>query len=85
MNNVLFGNGLIIQFAGSRYTNSSIILRSLENVERGEFPSHLYPEQCAELLRAMHREYESVLRGHYDAYTPIAIRAWSFSLTFSIG
>lgn len=43
-------------------------MRSLKKVERGDFPSHLYPKECASLLRALHGEYESVLRGDYDRY-----------------
>jgi len=68
MKHILFGNGLVIQFSGSRYTNSSIIMRSLEKVESGDFPSHLYPKECASLLQALHGEYELVLRGDYDRY-----------------
>ncbi len=68
MKNVLFGNGLIIQFGGERYTNAGIITRALDNVRRGSFPEHLYPSECAEFVRVLHREHRSVLNGAYDRY-----------------
>jgi len=66
--NVLFGNGLIIQFGGGRYTNSAIINRALENIASGCFPSHLYPAECADLVHVLHQEYLPVLNGAYDKY-----------------
>lgn len=68
MKHILFGNGLIIQFGGPRYTNRSIIIRSLRKVRSGQYPSHLYPKESADMLRALHREYASILRGDYDRY-----------------
>lgn len=66
--NVLIGNGLIIQFGGKRYTNSGIINRALGNVRSGRFPEHLYPSECAVLLHVLHQEYLSVLDGAYDKF-----------------
>lgn len=68
MNHLLFGNGLVIQFGGARYTNRSIIKRCLRNVRTGDYPGHLYPRECADMLHALHGEYPSVLRGGYDRY-----------------
>lgn len=68
MKNLLVGNGLVIQFGGADYTNSSIILRSLRKIASGNFPSHLYPNECADLLKALHREYSVILKGKYDRY-----------------
>jgi len=68
LKNVLFGNGLIIQFGGARYTNAAIVNRALENVERGCFPAHLYPSECAALIHVLHQEYLPVLDGAYDKY-----------------
>jgi hypothetical protein len=64
----LIGNGLIIQFGGRRYTNSGIINRALDSVRRGSFPEHLYPSECAEFVRVLHREHRAVLNGAYDRY-----------------
>jgi len=69
MNNVLFGNGLIIQYGGDAYTNASIIARARRKVRSGDFPRHLYPPECAAALVAFHSEYASVVRGDYDDFT----------------
>jgi len=66
--NVLFGNGLVIQFGGERYTNGGIINRALSNVRSGNFPRHLYPAECADFVRVLHREHRSVLNGVYDRF-----------------
>jgi len=66
--NVLFGNGLIIQFGGERYTNAGIINRALDTVRAGSFPKHLYPAECADFVRVLHREHCSVLNGAYDRF-----------------
>lgn len=66
--NILVGNGLIIQFGGKRYTNSGIINRALENVASGRFPKHLYPSESATLVHVLHQEYLPILDGAYDKY-----------------
>ena len=66
--NALFGNGLIIQYGGSRYTNAQIITRALETIRSGEFPEHLYPAECADLVLVLRAEARSVLMGAYDRF-----------------
>jgi len=67
--NALIGNGLIIQFGGERYTNAGIIKRALDSIRSGNYPKHLYPSsECAELIRVLHGEHRSVLRGAYDRF-----------------
>lgn len=69
MRNLLIGNGVIIQFGGGAYLNSSIINRALTNIHSGQFPSHIYPKECADCIQDLHGEHAKVLRGHYDKYT----------------
>ena len=68
MKNVLIGNGVIIQFGGKQYLNSAIIQRALDNVSTSDFPSHLYPKECAEFVVALQKEHRKVLNGEYDEY-----------------
>ncbi len=68
MKNVLIGNGVIIQFGGKQYLNSAIIQRALDNVSTSDFPSHLYPKECAEFVVALQIEHRKVLNGEYDEY-----------------
>jgi len=68
MRNLLIGNGVIIQFGGIAYLNSSIVNRALNNIRSGRFPSHLYPKECADFVIALHQEHAKVLRGEYDKY-----------------
>ena len=66
MKNLLIGNGVIIQFGGIAYLNSSIVNRALKNICSGQYPSHLYPKECADLVEALHQEHAKALRGEYD-------------------
>jgi len=66
--NALFGNGLIIQYGGTRYTNARIIRRALETIRSGEFPEHLYPAECADFVQVLSGETRSVLMGAYDRF-----------------
>jgi len=68
MRHLLIGNGVIIQYGGTAYLNSSIIKRAIANIRRGEFPEHLYPKECADLVIALQREHARALRGAYDRH-----------------
>ncbi len=68
MRNVLIGNGVIIQHGGTEYFNANIIQRALDNIRAGNFPSHLYPKECADFVFALAREHAAVLNGDYDKY-----------------
>ncbi|MCA8990794.1 MAG: hypothetical protein KDA88_02390 [Planctomycetaceae bacterium] len=68
MKNLLAGNGVIIQFGGSDYLNSSIVRRAITNVKTGNFPSHLYPAECAKLLYGLQQELTKVVYGEYDKF-----------------
>lgn len=68
MQNVLIGNGVIIQHSGMDYLNANIIQRALDNVSAGKFPSHLYPKECADFVIALAKEHAAALNGDYDNY-----------------
>lgn len=68
MRHLLVGNGVIIQHGGPEYLNARIINRALQNICSGRFPSHLYPKECADLVRVLAREHTRLLTGEYDAY-----------------
>ena len=68
MRNLLIGNGVIIQYGGAAYLNSSIVNRALENIRSGRFPAHLYPKECADFVMALQGEHARALRGEYDKY-----------------
>jgi len=68
MRNLLVGNGVIIQYGGEAYLNSSIVNRALENIHSGRFPDHLYPKECADFVLALQKEHARALRGEYDEY-----------------
>lgn len=68
MKSVLIGNGVIIQHGGKDYFNANIIQRAIDNIRTGNFPSHLYPKECAEFIVALQKEHSAVLHGEYDKY-----------------
>lgn len=68
MRNLLIGNGVIIQYGGAAYFNSSIVNRALENIRSGRFPAHLYPNECADFVMVLQGEHARALRGEYDKY-----------------
>jgi hypothetical protein len=68
MRNLLIGNGVIIQYGGAAYLNSSIVNRALENIRNERFPAHLYPKECADFVVVLQKEHARALRGEYDKY-----------------
>ncbi len=68
MKNVLIGNGVAIQFGGTAYLNESIIQRAIENIRSGNFPSELYPNECADFVEQLQREHGKALNGEYDQH-----------------
>lgn len=68
MKSVLIGNGVVIKFGGAQYLSAAIIQRALDNVSSGNFPSHLYPKECADFVVALQKEHARALRGDYDNY-----------------
>jgi len=67
MRHVLIGNGVIIQHGGEDYLNSSIVNRAIAKIRSGNFPSHLYPKECADFVVMLAHELAPVLAGQYDA------------------
>ena len=68
MRSVLIGNGVIIQHGGTDYLNANIIQRALNNIRTENFPSHLYPKECADFIIALEKEHAAALNGEYDNY-----------------
>ena len=68
MQSVLIGNGVVIQHGGTDYLNANIVQRALDNVRTGNFPSHLYPKECADFVIALAKEHAAALNGDYDNY-----------------
>jgi hypothetical protein len=68
MRNLLIGNGVIIQYGGAEYLNSSIVNRALENIRNERFPAHLYPKECADFVVTLQKEHARALCGEYDNY-----------------
>jgi hypothetical protein len=66
--NLLIGNGVIIQYGGAEYLNSSLVNRALKNIRTNQFPAHLYPEECADFVVTMQKQHRRALRGKYDKY-----------------
>ena len=67
MNNLLVGNGFLIQFGGGAYTNREIVLRTLINYERSDFPADVIvntPIEAKSYFGFMFNEILSVLRQH---------------------
>ena len=71
MNNLLVGNGFLIQFGGRAYTNREIVLRTLINYERSDFPADVIvntPIEAKSYFGFMFNEILSVLKNEYDGY-----------------
>ncbi len=68
MKSVLFGNGLIVQFGGRRYTNTSIVKRALYYSRKTRESEICYPKETAEFLETIWKEYPRIRRGDYDSY-----------------
>lgn len=71
MRNLLVGNGFLIQFGGRDYTNKEIVLRTLKNYERDDFPGDVIintPIEAKSYFGFMFNEILAVLRNEYDIY-----------------
>lgn len=68
MNSIIVGNGINIQFGGLENLNHSIINRAINNVEKGTYPSDVYPKETAEALPIFCAEIPSILKGGYDGF-----------------
>lgn len=71
MNNLLVGNGLLIQFGGIEYTNKSIVLRALESLNCKDFPKHIIidkPLLAKVIFAQMFKEIPSILNGDYNVF-----------------
>ncbi|WP_026477659.1 hypothetical protein [Alkaliphilus transvaalensis] len=68
MKSIIIGNGVIIQFGGSKYSNKSIIKRALKNISSGNFPKEIYPVESGMAIKMFAKELRSVLAGAYDQY-----------------
>lgn len=71
MRSILIGNGFDIQYGGSDYINKNIIMRAIDNVEKGEFPCDIYPKETADLLRHLFLIVPSIISGEYDRFIVI--------------
>lgn len=72
MENLLVGNGLIIQYGGDIYNNSNIINRTMKNAREGRYEEGmkktLPPEDAYSFLKSLKREIYNVIDGDYDKY-----------------
>lgn len=71
LKNLLVGNGLLIQFGGKAYTNKEIVLRTLVNYERDDFPGDVIintPIEAKSYFGFMFNEILAALRDEYDIY-----------------
>ena len=53
MKNVIIGNGVNIQFAGSEYTNESIIKRAITKLETGDYSSEVYTNEIENWIKIL--------------------------------
>ena len=80
---LLVGNGIIIQFGGSLYSNKSIIKRTMENANYGQYEPDmrktLSPKEAYGFFVLLRAELLKTIRGEYDrfAYLPSEQRALS--------
>lgn len=68
MKNLLFGNGVTIQFGGKDYFNDKIIKRAVNNINTKKFPSEIYPKEMNMLLKWLCERVPLVVNGEYDQY-----------------
>lgn len=71
MNNLLVGNGLIIEFGGADYTNSAIMLRNLENFEREDFPKEVIttePILTKSYFGTLFKQITHIVNGEYNEF-----------------
>lgn len=71
LKNLLVGNGFLIQFGGKAYTNKEIVLRTLKNYERDDFPGDVIintPIEAKSYFGFMFNEILAALRNEYDIY-----------------
>jgi hypothetical protein len=68
MKNILFGNGLNINFSGSEYTNKSIIIRALTNIKTHRNPVEAYTKEVGDWLGLLFNEYAKTMDGCNDQY-----------------
>lgn len=67
LRNILFGNGINIQFGGLDYLSKNIIKRALKNIREDNFPKEIYPKEVGEYLIMLHNESKNILKGKYDS------------------
>lgn len=71
MTNLLAGNGFLIQFGGKEYTNKEIVLRTLENFEKNDFPTEIIvntPVEAKSYFGILFNEIIAALQNEYDKY-----------------
>ncbi|MDL2324631.1 hypothetical protein LJC61_05715 [Ruminococcaceae bacterium OttesenSCG-928-A16] len=72
MKHILIGNGLIIQYGGSDYLNTSIIDRTMANAKAGHYEDDMKttisPDETHQFFVLLRREIKAVLSGDYDKH-----------------
>ncbi|MGG0718693.1 hypothetical protein ABE096_14010 [Robertmurraya massiliosenegalensis] len=77
--NLLYGNGVTIQFGGKHYFNDKIIKRALNNINTKKFPQEIYPREIKPWLEYLHSRIPFVLEGDYDEYPNTAEMRYSLT------
>lgn len=82
MRNLLVGNGVNIQHGGYNFSNNAIVLRTLQNFTKGNFPTHILSDEP--LLSKLHLGYlftiiPNVLNGEYDSVANCTAEKFSIS------
>ncbi|MCB5235496.1 hypothetical protein [Niallia circulans] len=69
MKNLLYGNGVTIQFGGKNYFNDRIIKRAINNINIKKFPSEIYPKEIKLWVQLLCDQVPLIISGEYDLYT----------------
>ncbi len=68
MSNILFGNGININFLGSQFTSKSIIIRAITTINNKKNPKEAYTKEILDWFKLLHLEYENTRNGTNDQY-----------------
>lgn len=68
MKNLLIGNGIDIQYGGKDYLNKSIVRRAINKLNKGNFPSEIYPKEIGQWLYYLYDSLSDIITKKYDKY-----------------